>query len=134
MTRTLGSLTLIATLLTLPGCVERTVRIDSHPQGAVVVLNDEEIGVTPVKTAFLWYGDYDLILRKPGYRTLRTSFRLPAPWYQWPPFDLIAETMIASTIRDEHDLPPFELEPDADVPVADIVTRAVDMRTDALQD
>ena len=134
MTRTLGSLTFIATLLALPGCVERTVRIDSHPQGAVVVLNDEEIGVTPVKTAFLWYGDYDLILRKPGYRTLRTSFRLQAPWYQWPPFDLIAETMIATTIRDEHDLPPFALEPDTDVPVADIVTRAVDMRTDALQD
>lgn len=129
----LGMLTLAAAIsvAALSGCVERTVKIETDPPGAVAVVNDEEVGVTPVKFSFLWYGDYDLILRKPGYETLKTHFRVDAPWYQLPPFDLVAETMIIGTVHDDHVLPPFELTVAEPPPAEELVQRAVEMRAAA---
>lgn len=49
------------------GCVERTLRIDSEPAGAVVVLNHREVGVTPCEVEFAHYGTFDVELRKEGY-------------------------------------------------------------------
>lgn len=115
------------------GCVERTVRITTDPPGALVIVNDEEVGVSPVKFSFLWYGDYDLIFRKPGYKTLKTHYRIDAPWYQWPPIDLVTETMIPTTIRDERELPTFVLEPAETPLVEDVVARAVELRDRTLQ-
>lgn len=92
-----------------------------------MLVNDEEIGVSPVRFSFLWYGDYDIMLRKPGYETLKTHYRIDPPWYQWPPFDLIAETMIPNTIRDERTLPTFELQP-AQMPTAEeLAARAAEL-------
>ena len=62
------------------GCVERTMKIQTDPPGALVVVNDEEVGLSPVKFSFLWYGDYEIILRRVGYETLRTHYRVEAPW------------------------------------------------------
>ena len=118
--------------LLLPGCVERTARIQTDPPGALVVVNDEEVGVSPVKFAFLWYGDYDIILRKPGYQTLKTHQRIDAPWYEWPPFDLVAEAIVPTLIRDEHVVPTFKLEAASQPAVSDVVERAVELRDQAL--
>jgi PEGA domain-containing protein len=86
---------LIAVLLSLAsgGCVERTLAITSTPSGALVYLNDEEVGRTPLKRPFLWYGNYDLALRKDGYETLKTTQDLKAPLCQIVPFDLFAELL-----------------------------------------
>ncbi len=125
-------LLLLAAGVTLSGCVERTIRITSNPPGARVFLNDEEIGVTPVKTTFLWYGDYDVILRKDGYQTLKTHHRISPPWYEVPPLDFVSECLVANTIHDDHEFPTFELTP-ADTPDVDaIVERAVQLRGRAL--
>jgi hypothetical protein len=114
------------------GCVERTAKIQTEPPGALVLVNDEEVGVSPVKFSFLWYGDYDIMVRKPGYATLKTHHRIDAPWYEWPPFDLIAETMVPVMIRDQRELPTLTLEP-AQTPTADeLVQRAVELRDQAL--
>lgn len=115
-------------LLCAAGCVERTMKIQTDPPGALVVVNDEEVGVSPAKFSFLWYGDYDIIIRKAGYKTLKTSHRVHAPWYQWPPFDLVAETMVPHTIRDVHELPVFKLEPAEEPAVAEVVERATELR------
>ena len=112
-------------------CVERTMKIDSDPQGARVFLNDEEVGVTPAKLSFLWYGDYDVILRKDGFETLKTHYRLDPPWYQYPPFDLIAECLIPATIRDAHVLPSYALKPMAFPSIEEIVERAGEARRQA---
>ncbi|HQI29243.1 MAG TPA: PEGA domain-containing protein, partial [Sedimentisphaerales bacterium] len=42
----------------LTGCVERRLTIYTEPPGAIVTLNDQEIGVSPVTVPFNWYGDY----------------------------------------------------------------------------
>jgi len=59
---------LIASLF-LGGCVERRLTINTEPQGALVILNDEEIGESPVTVNFNWYGDYWVRIRKEGYET-----------------------------------------------------------------
>lgn len=116
----------------ISGCVERTVKITSKPAGARVFLNDEEVGLTPVKVSFLWYGDYDIILRKDGYETLKTHYRLNAPWYQYPPIDLVVETMIPGTIKDQQEIPPFELIPASQPSPKELGERAAELRDRAI--
>jgi hypothetical protein len=77
----------------LGGCVERTMTITSEPSGALVHLNNREIGRTPVETDFTWYGTYDVQVRADGYQTLDVAQSVPAPWWQIPPIDLFAEMM-----------------------------------------
>ena len=127
-------LTVAAVLVLSPGlgCVERTAKIQTQPPGALVIVNDEEVGVSPVKFSFLWYGDYDIILRKPGYQTLKTHYKLDAPWYQWPPIDLVAETMVPVMIHDDQVIPPFALEAEEGPNVENVVERAVELRDRAL--
>lgn len=123
---------LAAAVIAAGGCVERTMKISTDPPGARVFVNDEEVGLSPVKFSFLWYGDYDIVIRKEGYETLRTHYRVDAPWHQWPPFDLIAETLIPFTIRDEHVLPVYALEPLRRPEVQAVVQRAEQARDEAL--
>ncbi|MHC4172928.1 MAG: PEGA domain-containing protein [Planctomycetota bacterium] len=80
---------LIASLF-LGGCVERKLTINTEPQGALVMLNDEEIGESPVTVNFNWYGDYWVRIRKEGYETLNTHRELKGPWYDDFPFDFLA--------------------------------------------
>jgi hypothetical protein len=72
------------------GCVERRLTINTQPQGALVVLNDEEIGTSPVTVPFNWYGDYDVRISKEGFATLKTHRELKGPWYDNFPFDFFA--------------------------------------------
>lgn len=86
---------LLGSALALPGCVERTISITSEPPGAIVWLNDVEIGRTPVETDFTFYGTYDVRLRLEGYEPLLTSRKANAPVYDWPGLDLVAEAVPA---------------------------------------
>jgi len=104
-------LALWITISTAPlGCVERTISINSEPDNALVILNDQEVGRTPVKVDFTWYGDYDIIIRKQGYQTLQTNRRIKAPWYQYPGIDLFTECFSPITYRDDRDFGTFQLE------------------------
>ena len=85
-------LLLVAMLLCL-GCVERRMTITSEPSGALVYLNGQEVGRTPLTRDFLWYGNYEVQVRKEGYQSLDTNTWVVAPWWQWPPFDLFAELL-----------------------------------------
>jgi len=112
--------------LLLGGCVERTITINSSPPGALVYLNDEEVGRTPVTRDFTWYGDYSVTLRAEGCETLKTHQEVVAPWYQFVPIDLISEIW-PSKFKDRHEFT-YDLEP---LPVVDdktMVHRAVEMK------
>jgi hypothetical protein len=77
----------------LTGCVERNLTINTRPEGALVILNDEEIGLSPVTVGFEWYGDYNVAIRKEGFETLKTHRKLKAPWYDGFPFDFFAQIL-----------------------------------------
>ena len=63
------------------GCARRQVTVTSNPSGALVYLNDREVGRTPFTTDLVWYGTYDVVLRKEGYETLHKRTRVNAPWW-----------------------------------------------------
>lgn len=73
------------------GCVEREWTIRSEPEGAVVWVSGVEKGRTPVTFDFTWYGEYEVILRKEGYETLKTSVKLDPPIYEIPGIDFFSE-------------------------------------------
>ena len=93
----------LITILFLGGCVERKLTINTKPQGAIVVLNDEEIGVSPVTVSFEWYGDYNVRITKEGYETLKTHRNLKAPWYDYCPFDFFAQIVSPKRIVDSYE-------------------------------
>jgi hypothetical protein len=88
--------------LSLGGCVERRLTINTEPQGAVVVLNDEEIGTSPVTVSFEWYGDYDVRISKERFETLKTHRKLKRPWYDYFPFDFFAQIVNPKRIVDSY--------------------------------
>jgi hypothetical protein len=90
-------------MVTLAGCVERRLTINTEPQGAMVILNDQEIGTSPVTVSFNWYGDYWVRLRKDGYEMLDTHRRLKAPLHDWFPFDFVAEVLYPGRIVDAYE-------------------------------
>lgn len=93
--------------LAVTGCVRRTMVIKSDPPGALIYMNGQEIGRTPIKRDFTWYGTYDVQVRKEGYETISTQTKVIAPWWQWVPFDLPAELF---PLVDRHDLH-YDLKP-----------------------
>lgn len=128
----LGVLWIMIGLLPASGCVERRMKIRTEPAGAMVSLNDEEVGPSPVTTSFLWYGDYDIIVRKPGYETLKTHYRIDAPWYQWPVLDIVPELLLPWTITDEHELPTLKLAAQQTPSNKELVDRAIELRDRAV--
>ena len=114
----------------LSGCVERKLTIVTEPSEAVVWLNDEEIGTTPVTVNFNWYGDYRVQITKPGYETLNTHQLLKRPLHDRPPFDFFAEVLWPGRIVDKYewkfDLTPYQ-QPDS----AQLLEQAEAMRARA---
>ena len=86
-------------LFLLVGCAQRTVDITSDPSGALVYLNGDEVGRTPLRYDFTWYSDYDVILRKDGFETLKTHHKIDPPLLFIPPLDLIGELVGARDHR-----------------------------------
>jgi len=103
-------LVILIALTTFAGCVERELTINTRPQGAVVTLNDEEIGESPVTVNFSWYGDYYVRISKEGYETLDTHRDLKGPWYDHFPFDFFAQIVNPDRIVDTYEWT-FELSP-----------------------
>lgn len=75
------------------GCVERRISITSEPAGALVWVNDVEVGRTPVETVYKHYGEYDVRLELDGHDTLQTFSKAKTPWWEFPGPDLIAEAI-----------------------------------------
>jgi len=80
-------------LIFCSGCVERTLTIRSDPPEALLTVNGVEVGRTPFTHDFVWYGTYDVALRKEGYETVKTTGEVNSPWWQIVPIDLVAELL-----------------------------------------
>jgi hypothetical protein len=80
------------------GCVRRVVEITSEPSGALVWMNDREVGVTPCEVEILHYGEYDLRVNRDGWEPVVAGRSANPPIWDLPGPDLIAELL------------PFEVE------------------------
>ena len=113
--------------IVLTGCVERKLTVNTVPEGALVVLNDEEIGRSPVTTSFNWYGDYNVRISLVGYETLKTHRELKAPWYDGFPWDFIMNNLNPNLIVDEYDWT-FQLEPKKEISSEELIKSATELR------
>jgi hypothetical protein len=111
----------------LSGCVERRLVINTAPQGAIVILNDEQLGVSPATTSFKWYGDYSVRLSKDGYETLDTHRKLKAPWYDYFPFDFFAQVVYPGQIVDTYEWT-FELAPRQQITSDELIRKADELK------
>ncbi len=125
---------LLLGLMTLSamGCVRRRLTIRSNPPGAMVYIDDQQIGTTPVATDFVYYGTRKIKLIKDQYETMSTYHTISAPWYQVPPMDFVSENLVGQEIRDERVLN-FNLVPQRVVPPQDLLNRASNLRFSSQQ-
>ncbi len=128
------TLTLFLLALCCTGCVERRLEITSEPSGALVWVNDQQVGRTPTQASFLYHGVYDIRLELDGYEPLRTEAEAKPPIYEHAPLDLFAEALpmrLENTQRWHFVLEPaLELMMDKEQLEADLLTRAAAMRTE----
>jgi PEGA domain len=81
--------------------VRRRLTVRTNPPGAVVYVDDQEIGVTPCSASFVYYGTRKITVMKDGYKTETLFQKLNPPWYEIPPLDFISENLVSREVRDE---------------------------------
>ena len=111
----------------LGGCVQRRMMIRSNPPGALVYVDDYEIGTTPVSHSFTYYGTRKIRLVKDGFETLTLMQPIPAPWYEIPPLDFFSENLLPGELRDYRTLT-YQLRPQMVVPPDELLGRAEALR------
>jgi hypothetical protein len=111
----------------LSGCVERRYTIRTNPPGALVVVNGEEVGRTPVSHSFTFYGDRDISLMMDGYQTQRVIQPMKPPWYDNLATEFFTENVVPFTIRDDREFT-YQMTP-ATIPAAnDLMNRGQALR------
>jgi len=126
----LALLSATALLVSSGACVRRTIKITTEPPHARVFLNDQEVGRSEVTTDFLWYGDYDVTIRKEGYATVQTNWTIKPPWYQWIPLDFFSEVLWPGQLHDQHERH-FTLEVAQSPTQEELLQRAAETRDQA---
>ncbi len=129
-----GILIALAALMLLPavGCVRRRLNVRSNPPGALVYVDNQQIGTTPCSVDFTYYGTREIRLVKPGYETLTVNQPIPMPWYQIPPLDFVSENLVPSKIRDNRTVS-YNLAPQLIVPTEQLLDRANQLRQETTQ-
>lgn len=110
------------------GCVRRRLTVRTNPPGALVFIDGQEIGRTPVATPFTYYGTRKFRIVKDGYETISVNQPFPSPCYQLPPLDFVSENLVPNEIRDER-VVDFELVPKTISATSDVLTQADQLRS-----
>jgi hypothetical protein len=123
---------ILAVLLPGSGCVRRRLNVRTNPPGALVYVDNQQIGTTPCSVDFVYYGTREIRLVKAGFETLTVNQPIPTPWYQYPPLDFISENLVAAKIRDNRTVT-YNLAPQVIVPTQELLDRANQLRQETLQ-
>ncbi len=113
-------LALIAVVrVVLAGCVTRSITVQTNPSNALVYIDDQLIGESPVTIPFTYYGTRKIMIEKRDDDEKLTHERTTAyekiktPVYEIFPLDFVSELVWPLELKDEHilayDL--VELEP-----------------------
>ena len=118
--------------IALLGCVERrmTIRTNVDSQGgALAIVDNKEIGPTPVSTGFTYYAPCEVRLIRDGYETVTLIQPVPAPWWDSVPLEFFVENLVPFTLRDEREFH-YELPPASTVTPDELLGRAQALRTE----
>jgi hypothetical protein len=109
------------------GCVQRRFLVESDPPGAFVYLNGQLLGATPCETPFVYYGAYDLVLVKDGFKTMKVRQDIRPPWYERFPVDFFSENLYPGHLQDNRAFR-FQLEPVPQPDPNELLMRAGQLR------
>jgi hypothetical protein len=112
------------------GCVRRRLTIRTNPPGAMVYVDRQPIGMTPVSTRFTYYGTRHVEVIKDGYRTEKFLRRFNPPWYELPVLAFATETLWPFEVRDER-IVDVQMSPDPVVPVEAVIASGQELRDQA---
>jgi hypothetical protein len=102
--RRVATILVAACIAALPGCVERRFIIESNPPGAMVYVDGQQKGATPLEMPFDYYGWHDFTLVKEGFETKTYRTYVRAPWFEWFPLDFFSENVYPGHIQDNRRL------------------------------
>ena len=122
----LGLLLALATT----GCVQRRMFVRTNPPGALLYVDDYEVGTTPISVPFTYYGTRKIRLVKDGFETLTLMETIRPPWYEIFPLDFVAENCVPGQVRDRRVLD-YQLRPQMIVPTDQLLARAEELRRGA---
>ena len=130
--RMLGMVILIIAVSSMTGCLRKRATIRSSPPGAMVYIDKNPIGLTPVSTSFTYVGTRNFEIIRDGYRTEKFLRRLSPRWYEIPPLDFFSETLWPFEIRDERIID-VQLTPDPVVPTEALIASGEQLRLQSSQ-
>lgn len=124
-----GMWLMLALACLLSGCVHRRVTVTTEPPGATLLLEGEEVGVTPCSFDFTYYGTREFTLIKDGFETLTVQEKICRPWYQVLPFEFVADNFSPTKINDRRRFH-YPLKPQVLVPKEDLLQRGNGIRAE----
>lgn len=107
-----------------------TVR--TSPPGAMVYVDRQYIGLSPVSTNYTYYGTRNFEIVRDGYRTEKFLRKFNPPWYAIPPLDFVTETLWPYETRDERIID-VQLSPEQAVPNDALIASGEQLRLQAGQ-
>jgi hypothetical protein len=90
----------VLAILAAAGCVDRKFVIESNVPNAQVYIDEKSVGAAPAYVPFEYYGYYTFRIVHPGYAPIVKRVHVAAPWYAYPPLDLLAEVLWPFHIHD----------------------------------
>ncbi len=84
----------------LTGCVDRRFVVETNVPGAEVYWDGNPIGPSPADSRWEYAGYYEFKAVAPGFEPLTQRVRFEPKWYQFPPFDFVAEVLWPFRIED----------------------------------
>lgn len=123
---------LLLATLGLTGCVTRRYTIRTDPPGALVYVNNEELGPSPVSQSYTYYGPREVMLVADGYQTQKLVQEMPAPLYDNVLTDFFTENLLPFTIRDEREFF-YRMTPATEPVPSDLLSRGEALRSQAKQ-
>ena len=87
-------------LVAAMGCVDRRFVVETNVPGAQVSVDGVPIGPSPADGEWEYAGNRRFKAVAPGYEPLDQVVNFRPKWYNYPPFDLLAEVLWPLRIED----------------------------------
>lgn len=123
-------LVVLAAAVCFCGCVRRRLTVRTNPPGAMVYVDNQAIGRSPISTDFTYYGTREIRMVKAGYETLTVNQPIPTPWYQVPGVDFFSENLLPFRVRDNR-VVNFNMTPQPMIPPDELIGRGEQLRAAA---
>ncbi len=105
--RSFHFLVLVAIIITFSGCVARSLTVKTSPSNALVYIDNELIGESPVTVPFTFYGTRKIMIERKDEDGVLTHERtiafeeINAPVYEVFPLDFFSELVWPFKLKDD---------------------------------